>query len=174
MNAYTKLAREAIKKKLTANEIIIAPSDLSADLTSKKSGVFVTLETSKDKKLRGCIGTFLPSKDSIAEEIIHNAIAAATEDYRFEPITADELSDLTVAVSLLHKPEQIKSIEKLDVNKYGVIVKTADGRSGLLLPDIPSVKSPTEQISIAAQKGGIDIAKDNVYLYRFLVDKHEE
>ena len=151
-----------------------SPDKLPPELSTEKSGVFVTLESGSGHKLRGCIGTYLPTKPNIAEEIIANAISAASEDYRFPPLKSKELDDLHITVSLLQKPEQVKSLKELDVKKYGVIVKTKDGRSGLLLPDIDTVKTPEEQVAIAAQKGGIDLEEDNIYLFRFEVIKHSD
>ncbi|MFC1721943.1 AmmeMemoRadiSam system protein A [Patescibacteria group bacterium] len=174
MNPYTNLAKTAIKSYLKHGEKIDASNDLPKEMIDKKSGVFVTLESGLQRQLRGCIGTYLPTKDSIAEEIITNAVAAATEDYRFPPVTTTELPDLHFGVSILHEPKQIKTMKDLDVKKYGVIVKSADGRSGLLLPEIDSVDTPEKQVAIAAQKAGIDLDKDQISLFRFSVDKHSD
>lgn len=171
---YPNLARHAVTEYLTKNITLKPPTDLPEELLRRRSGVFVTIETKTGNKLRGCIGTYLPTKKNIAEEIIANAIAAATEDYRFDPITAAEIPALKFTVSLLREPQQIKNLKELDVEKYGVIVKAADGRSGLLFPDIESVDTPEKQVSIAAQKGSIDLARDSVYLFRFTVEKYRD
>lgn len=168
------LARRAITAYLKDNAVIRPPADLSADLLRRHCGVFVTLETRSGRKLRGCIGTYLPTKENVACEIIDNAIAAATEDYRFPPLSADELPKIRLTVSLIQEPQQIKTLKELEVKKYGVIVKAADGRSGLLLPDIDSVDTPEKQVSIAAQKGGIDLMADSIYLFRFTVEKYSD
>jgi len=75
-------------------------------------------------------------------------------------------------VSLLTLPEQINSVADLDAKKYGVIVKSLDERTGLLLPDIEGVKTPEEQISIACQKAGIDLGMEKIELFRFTVEKY--
>lgn len=171
---YPNLARQAVTAYLTDKTKISPSADLPSELLKKRSGVFVTIETRAGHKLRGCIGTFLPTKKNIALEVIDNAIAAATEDYRFEPLSTGEVPELTFTVSLLQEPQQIKTLKELDVKKYGVIVKAPDGRSGLLLPDIDSVDTPEKQVSIAAQKGGIDLAADTIYLFRFTVEKYSD
>lgn len=171
---YPNLARQAVTAYLTNKKKISPPPDLTAELLKQRSGIFVTIETRAGHKLRGCIGTYLPTKPNVAAEIIDNAIAAATEDYRFMPLSTQEIPELTFTVSLLQEPQQIKTLKELDVKKYGVIVKAADGRSGLLLPDIDSVDTPEKQVSIAAQKGGIDLATDSIYLFRFTVEKYSD
>ncbi len=173
-SAYPLLARQAVTAYLADKTTITPPADLPEELTQNRSGVFVTIETRSGHKLRGCIGTYLPTKKNIALEIIANSIAAATEDYRFPPLTAKELPELIFTVSLLSEPQQIKTLKELDVKKYGVIIKTADGRAGLLLPDIESVDTPEKQVSIAAQKGGIELTTDSIYLFRFTVEKYHD
>jgi AMMECR1 domain-containing protein len=126
--------------------------------------------------LRGCVGTYLPTKESIAEEIIQNAIAAATEDYRFGQIKKEELPFLSYTVYILNPPELIKDIKELNPKKYGIIIRTADppAKSALLLPDLEGVNTTEEQIEIVCQKGDINPAKDKLIIFRFTVEKHEE
>ncbi|EKD49727.1 MAG: AMMECR1 protein [uncultured bacterium] len=173
INPCVFLARSAVEFFIKEGKRIDPPASLPKDFFEKKSGVFVTLET-QDKKLRGCIGTYLPTEKNIAEEIISNAISAATKDYRFGEVKESELEKLCYTVSILMEPIQAKSLDELDVKKLGVIVKTKDGRSGLLLPDIESVDTAEKQVSIAAQKGGIDLTTDEIFLYKFRVKKHGE
>ena len=177
MNTYSILAYKAIKTYLESKVTINVPEELPKEFYDAKAGVFVTIyekKTDNQKELRGCIGTYLPQRNNIAEEIIHNAIAAATEDYRFNSLSADELDNMIVEVSILSKPERVLDLKALDADKYGVIVKTADGRCGLLLPAIEGVSSPEEQIAIACQKGGIDPGCDKIILHRFTVEKYKE
>ena len=96
MNPLILLAKQAIENYIKKGEIISIPQDLPKEFLSRKAGTFVTIE--KNEELRGCIGTYLPTRINIAEEIIRNAIAAATEDYRFEPIQKKELSSLIYTV----------------------------------------------------------------------------
>ena len=69
----------------------------------------------------------------LAEEIIHNAVSAASRDPRFDPIRPDELPWLEINVDVLGEPEDIASEDELDVKRYGVIVSRGH-RRGLLLP----------------------------------------
>jgi len=186
MNPYVLVAKLTVEKYIETGEIIKPPEDLSKEFF-EKAGVFVTIE--KGGQLRGCIGTYLPTKENIAEEIISNAIAAATEDYRFTPIKKEDLSNLSYIVYILDKPEFIKDITELDHKKYGIIVKTLPiisaqktdvifnghlpSKTGLLLPDLDGVDTVEQQLSIACQKGGINPKNENILIYRFGVKKYD-
>jgi AmmeMemoRadiSam system protein A len=173
MNEYVKLAKNAIEAYIKTGRKIEVPKDLPEEFYNCQKGVFVTIyEKYSEKKLRGCIGTFMPTKENVALEIIDNAISAAIHDYRFNPISENELDSLIYEVSLLSPPERTNSVEDLDPEKYGVIVKSSDKRTGLLLPDIEGVEMPEEQISIACRKAGIDLEKEKIELFRFTVSKY--
>ena len=140
------------------------PKELTPEM-KERAGVFVSIH--KHGELRGCIGTFEPTKANVAEEIITNAISSATRDPRFPPVAASELDDLEYSVDLLSQPEPVKGASQLDPKKYGVIVESGF-RRGLLLPDLEGVDSVEEQISICRLKAGIS-PHETVNLYRFHV-----
>ncbi|MGB9807990.1 MAG: AmmeMemoRadiSam system protein A, partial [Thermosulfidibacteraceae bacterium] len=133
----------------------------------ERKGVFVSLK--KHGELRGCIGTFLPTANSVAEEVIRNAIASATEDPRFPPVTLEELKDITISVDVLDEPEPVSSLDELDPKKYGVIVESGWKR-GLLLPDLEGVDTIEQQIAIAMAKAGIRPGEP-IKIYRFKVKR---
>ena len=136
-------------------------------MLDNRAGVFVSIH--KFGRLRGCIGTFLPTTDCIADEIIRNAILASTEDYRFTPITEEELPYLEVNVDVLSTPEPTTK-KDLDPKKYGVIVIQGLNR-GLLLPDLDGIDTVDQQIEIAKSKAGI--TGGDIKLERFEVVRHE-
>lgn len=142
--------------------------ELPKDLPPK-AGAFVTLK--KDGHLRGCIGTTVPTQPSLVEEIMANAIKAATEDPRFPQVRQAELDELTISVDILGEPEAISGPEDLEPQKYGVIVRKGF-RSGLLLPALEGIDSAEEQINIAKEKAGIG-PHEPVKLERFLVTRFE-
>lgn len=168
-NYYTRLARLALEEYLNSNKIINVPDDCPKELKEKRAGVFVSYH--KQDELRGCIGTYLPTKNNLAEEIISNAVAAS-RDPRFLPITKDELDDLSVKVDILSAPQKT-TIENLDPKRYGVIAKAKDGRTGLLLSDLEGVETIERQIEICRQKAGIS-PDEPVELYRFTIERYEE
>jgi len=140
----------------------------SVKLNSYLVSRFVSLK--KKGNLRGCIGTFIPTQENIAQEIIKNAISAAVDDPRFSPVTISELGDLTISVDVLSPPEEISDISELDPKKYGVIVSSGY-KKGLLLPDLEGVDTAEEQVDIARRKAGI-YPDEKVKLYRFEVKRY--
>ena len=144
------------------------PDGLPRGMLEQRAGTFVSLHV--DGNLRGCIGTIGPVRGSVAEEIIENAVSAATRDPRFEPVTPAELHYLEYSVDVLGPTEHIDSRDQLDVKRYGVIV-TRGGRRGLLLPNLDGVNDVDEQIDIAKRKAGI-AAGEEVELERFEVVRH--
>lgn len=177
MNAYTNLARRTIEEYVKNHRIIKIPDNLPNNLLRKRAGVFISIHQKNAKPgeedLRGCIGTVMPTKENIAQEIIDNAISASSRDYRFSAINKDELDKLDISVDILGSPESIDGVTSLNTEKYGVIVKSENGRTGLLLPNLPGIDDPEYQIAIARQKAGI-LASENVYLYRFETTRYKE
>ncbi|MDD4801657.1 MAG: AmmeMemoRadiSam system protein A [Syntrophomonas sp.] len=136
-------------------------------LRQERAGVFVSIK--KHGQLRGCIGTFMPVYENIAQEIKNNALAAGLEDPRFTPVEKGELQSLVYSVDILAEPETCQR-EDLDPKRYGVIVSSGS-RKGLLLPDLEGVDTVEQQLQIAMQKGGIS-AKDKYMLKRFEVKRY--
>jgi AmmeMemoRadiSam system protein A len=161
-----KLARSALETYIATGRVIKAPKEIPQDIPYK-AATFVSIK--KHDQLRGCIGTISPVRASTWEEIIANAIAAGTEDPRFNPVTESELEELTYSVDILGEPEPIPDISYLNPQKYGVIV--SQGRkTGLLLPDLEGVDTAQEQVEIAKRKAGISGGK--VTLKRFSVTRY--
>jgi len=167
MSPLARLARETVETYVKGGEIL-EPGELTPEMR-ERAGVFVSIH--KFGELRGCIGTFEPSEQNIAEEVISNAISSATRDPRFPPISSGELKDLDYSVDVLTSPESIESQDQLDPKKYGVIV-AADLRRGLLLPDLEGVDSAEQQIAICRQKAGIS-PDEPIELYRFEVKRYK-
>ena len=159
------LARAAIASHLSGKPLLQPDLD---KYNSEPAGAFVSLK--KGERLRGCIGTLQPVRQSLAREIIDNAVSAATKDPRFEPLTLEELEDITISVDVLSEPESVSGLEDLDPSKYGIIVKSG-WRKGVLLPDLPGITTAEEQIRIARQKAGIGEGEE-VELQRFEVRRY--
>ena len=168
MHPLVKLAKDTVEHYIRTGKLIDPPSDPVSEMT-EKAGSFVSLKIKG--ALRGCIGTFQPTTENVAAEIIQNAVSASTQDPRFPPLKPSELDDLEYSVDVLSEPEKINSKKELDPKKYGVIVKSGN-RKGLLLPDLEGVDSADEQVSIASMKAGIYIGED-VELYRFEVKRYK-
>lgn len=165
---FVKTARASVESWVRDCRRLEVPQGLPEEMYTRRAGVFVSIH--KDGSLRGCIGTISPVRESIAREIIENAISAATFDPRFPPVTVGELGRLEISVDVLEEPEDIDSPDMLDVKEYGVIVSFGN-RRGLLLPNLEGVDSVEQQIAIARQKGGIG-ENEKYSLQRFRVVRH--
>ncbi len=170
MKLYCNLAKQATEKYIRKGEILSVPKKLPAEL-KKKAGVFVTIYNKG--KLRGCIGTYLPTKASLAQEIIDNAISAASCDWRFSPISKEELFQLSYEVSVLEKPELIKNTKELNPKKFGIIIKgLSSQKSALLLPDLEGLDTVEKQLNACLAKAGINPKEENIIIYRFKTTKY--
>ena len=166
---WVKLARLSLETRVrTGAELERLPEGLPEALTGRAAGAFVSLH--KEGRLRGCIGTIAPTQESVAWEIVRNAVSAGLRDPRFPSVRPDELDGLEYSVDVLGEPEPVDSPAQLDPRRYGVIV-TCGQRRGLLLPDLDGVDTVEQQIGIARQKGGIS-AGDPYRLERFEVVRH--
>lgn len=162
-----QLALRSLTAYVSEGKRIPVPEDVPPEF-KKPAGAFVSLK--KHGQLRGCIGTLGPTKDSVAEEIIANAISSATADPRFDPVRPEELDQLCCSVDILGEPEQVENLNQLDPKRYGVIVRR-DSRSGVLLPDLEGVDTVVEQVTIAKNKAGISQFED-CKIYRFEVIRY--
>jgi AmmeMemoRadiSam system protein A len=95
-------------------------------------GVFTTIY--RHGQLRGCVGYVLPVAP-LCRAVIETARAAASQDTRFVPVTADEVQDLRVSLSVLSPLRPIQA-EEVEIGKHGLVVSMG-GRRGLLLPQVP-------------------------------------
>lgn len=161
-----KLAKDTVENYIKRGKII-SPENLTEDMKGE-AGVFVSIK--KRGNLRGCIGTFEPTRHNVAEEIIHNAISSATQDPRFPRINEAELDELEYSVDILTPPKPVADITKLDVKKHGIIVQSGWQR-GLLLPDLEGVDTLEQQVHICRMKAGIS-PDEPVELFSFEVRRY--
>lgn len=164
---YVRLARASLEAYVTTGRRMSLPSGLPDELTSRRAGAFVSIK--KDGQLRGCIGTIEPTRPTLAEEIIGNAVSAGMNDPRFPSVRKDELPWLVYDVDVLNPAEPARR-EDLDPKRYGVIVRSGM-KCGLLLPNLDGVDTVDQQISIAMKKAGIR-PSDHYTLERFEVVRH--
>ena len=163
-----ELAKETIESYVREKHTIEPPEELVPEMQGR-AGTFVSLHDSRGN-LRGCIGTIEPRQPTVAQEVIQNAISAATRDPRFPPVQPAELEGLDIKVDVLTEPEPIDSMDQLDPKRYGVIVESG-WRRGLLLPDLGGVDTVEYQVEIAMRKAGISPGEP-MQLYRFEVKRY--
>ena len=100
---------------------------------AENRGAFVTLHR-RDGELRGCVG-MMQSDRPLLDTVARMAVASATEDGRFEPVTEAELGGLKIEISALGPLAPIRP-EQVEVGRHGLLISCA-GRRGVLLPQVP-------------------------------------
>ena len=146
-----ELARQTIEFYLETKETPAVKIDSPA--LNQKQGVFVTLE--KNDELRGCIGTF-SQETPIFKNVQEMAISAATADTRFSPVTADELKDIQIEISILSIPQKISDLSQIQMGQDGVIIKK-DSLQGTFLPQVAETIPQKEEFlaELCRQKLGL-------------------
>ncbi|MFH1368441.1 MAG: AmmeMemoRadiSam system protein B [Elusimicrobiota bacterium] len=171
--ALLKIARESIESYLKTKKLP------SFDVTDKEllapGAVFVTL--TEKGGLRGCIGTTV-AQSPLYQAVSQLAVAAAVEDTRFPEVTAGELKDIHIEISVLSPLTRIKNADEILPNKHGVVVRKGF-RSGLFLPQVWEHFNKKEDFmdELCWQKAGLDRnawKTSEVELYIFTVFAFEE
>ncbi|HEY6008463.1 MAG TPA: AmmeMemoRadiSam system protein A [Geobacteraceae bacterium] len=129
-NGLLGIARRALEGYIGGGSI---PSEAEARGRMTAPGAaFVTL--TKNGRLRGCIG-YTEAVAPLVKVVQECAVAAATEDPRFPPVSPTELPNLRIEISVLTPMFPIRP-EDVEVGRHGLMV--AQGRMrGLLLPQVP-------------------------------------
>jgi AmmeMemoRadiSam system protein A len=126
------LARKSLETYLKEKRGLVKGKDYKP-VFEETRGAFVTL-LANDGDLRGCIGMIIGSKPA-DETISEMAVAAGTQDPRFDPVTLDELKSLRFEISILTQPNVIKDIGGIEVGRHGLIIGRGWSK-GLLLPQV--------------------------------------
>jgi AmmeMemoRadiSam system protein A len=126
------LARKALEHYFGTGRHLRSP--VKEGLLKEKRGAFVTLQVDGD--LRGCVGYPLPVKP-LDETIVEMAVAAASQDTRFDPLRPDEMDRLRIEISVLGLPEPVGDPGEVVVGRHGIIVSKGFHK-GLLLPQVPA------------------------------------
>lgn len=143
--------------------------------------VFVTLHTSSGD-LRGCIGSLI-ARRSLIEDVRSNALAAAFEDPRFPSLTADELPDTVIEVSVLTAPEPLpyadadELVHKLTPKVDGVILEQGWHRATFLPQVWDQLPMPEEFLSQLCYKAGLSATawrKGDLAVSTYQVQEFEE
>jgi MEMO1 family protein len=168
--AALRLARRAVEEYVQCGAPPALPAPPPAGLLAARAGVFVCLKV--DGQLRGCVGTFQPTEQTVAAEIVRSAVLAAARDPRFPCVTARELPRLQYSIDILSPPEPVEDSSQLDPRRYGILLESGRRRA-LLLPDLPGVDTVESQMDMARRKAGIPM-DEAVHICRFTVHRIEE
>ncbi|MFH0862441.1 MAG: AmmeMemoRadiSam system protein B [Candidatus Altiarchaeota archaeon] len=128
------IAQKTLESRFAGGHLTVDEGKLPPKLLEKR-GCFVTLN--KGGQLRGCVGS-LSAQDKLYRCVQSNAVNAALNDGRFDPVVNDELRDIRIEVSVLTEPlplahsspEDLKAklIPKVD----GVILRSGERQSTYL------------------------------------------
>ncbi|MBM3435890.1 MAG: AmmeMemoRadiSam system protein B [Bacteroidetes bacterium] len=127
-----KIARNTIETYISGQIIPDLKPEDYPEVLKTCCGGFVTLK--KQGQLRGCIGRF-EATEPLYLTVQQMAIAASTQDMRFEPVLKNELKDLNIEVSVLTPLRKIESIEEIVLGKHGIYIKKGN-RTGTFLPQV--------------------------------------
>lgn len=117
------LARSSIERAVKRQPLPEIVLDDLSDILRTDGAAFVTL--TKDKRLRGCIGA-LEAYQPLVMDVREHAVTAALEDYRFAPVSASELTSISIEISRLTQPNPLEYAD-------------AEALITLLRPDIDGV-----------------------------------
>ena len=147
------MVKETVESFVTTGQ---APEfDVTDERLKQKQGAFVTL--TKNGQLRGCIGQIVPTDEPLWQVVREMAVAACSEDGRFNPVGENELNGLEYEVSVLSAPETIGDWRQIELGKHGVIIRKS-GRSGVFLPQVAAETGWTlEEFlgQLCSQKAGL-------------------
>lgn len=173
-----EIARTSITEYVTSGKPPAIDGSTMSPNMKARCGAFVTLK--ERNELRGCIGRF-DAGEQLYRVVQNMAIAAATEDYRFQPVKQDEIRSITLEISVLTPLRRIPSADQYDPPRHGIYIRKGN-KSGTFLPQVAAETGWTKEELLghcARDKAGIgwDGWKDaELYVYEALVfsesDRH--
>jgi AmmeMemoRadiSam system protein A len=172
-----RIARAALAQALGAGSVA---ANLDEPWLREPGATFVTLRRA-DGELRGCVGS-IEAQRPLAEDVAHNAVAAAFHDSRFPPLAPRELPEISLEVSLLSPPEPLPVLseaEALRLLRPGVdgVILEYRGRRGTFLPQVwEQLPDPRDFLAHLTTKAGLPRGfwAPEVRLSRYTVRKWEE
>lgn len=147
-----KIARAAIESSVLGRPI--PQIEAESPGLSQCSGAFVSIHM--NGRLRGCIGSFA-SPNPLYKTVFEMAVAAATQDPRFQPLKEDELGSTKLEISVLSPLREIKEISEIEIGRHGLFLVKGQKR-GVLLPQvaIENDLDAKEFIEQTCLKAGLD------------------
>lgn len=167
-------ARGGIEFRLKNKKTMVHSLSTHPEL-NQPAAVFVTL--TKAGELRGCIGS-MEAVSTLSDAVSRYASASAFEDPRFSPLSADELAEIKIEISVLSPLRKVESHEEIREGKHGVYVQK--GRfSGTYLPQVWEHFKTKEDFlnSLCLEKAGLAAGawkEKSTALFVYTVDAFEE
>lgn len=150
-SALLQLAHATLERYLTLGDApVVQPEEPGL---WQRRAAFVTLE--KQGELRGCIGDLVGQRP-LYLSVQWAALSAALADRRFPPVTAEELPEISVEISVLSALQEVSDVLEIEVGKHGLLIVQGD-RRGVLLPQVAVDEGWDRQALLSAlcQKAGL-------------------
>jgi MEMO1 family protein len=125
------IAKASVRSLATQGKRIVLESMDNRGTLAKKTGAFVSVYVSGN--LRGCIGSF--EGEFTLAEVVNRSAASAAQDRRFEPISEEELENLSIEISVLTPLNRINSKNEIELGKHGIYIRKGLN-SGTFLPQV--------------------------------------
>jgi MEMO1 family protein len=165
------LARQTVEQYVNQKTVSTVEQSAFSKSVATNCGAFVTLRKNGD--LRGCIGRF-DASEPLYSVVQKMAVASSSEDYRFSPVSPQEVNQLEIEISVLTPMRRIKSIDEFRLGKQGIYIKKGV-RAGTFLPQVAEETGWTKEEFLghcAQDKAGLGWNgwKDaELYVYEALV-----
>lgn len=176
------LARRAIEAAVTEHVIALPDESTLPERLLQPGASFVTLTTRSDGELRGCTGS-MEATEPLAINVCYCAVQTALYDYRFPPVSADELSEIEIEISVLTEPQPLEytSAEELlrvlGETRPGVLIQRGVHRATFLpqvwerLPDAPTFLA---HLCLKAGLPADDYLRPGLQVFIYQVEKFTE
>lgn len=168
MQFAIRLVRRTMESVLRKREVPPLPTVVPEELTTIRTGIYVAAYEYPGRKPRGRIGSYLPTKTTLAEEIVHQT-CRLLEVY---PFTKEDLPRLTYELLLTHPPSLLALLSSLQADA-GLLVRTPRGKSGISLPALWD-RTNEERFREACAQAEIDPRAEDTRLYAFAIDTIRE
>jgi hypothetical protein len=159
--ALLKLARATLRSHLAHDAALASWFAGSGGGPAWRSpaGAFVTVNNTgrraeTEGRLRACMG-IIEAREPLVEAIVSAAVSAA-HDPRFPPLTADELDEVELEVSVLSPTSQVAGPEAIEVGRHGVVLSKS-GRRAVFLPQVAPEQgwNREQMLNQLARKAGL-------------------
>lgn len=168
MQFALRLFRRTFEQVVRKGTVPSLPTVVPKELAKPESGVYVAAFENPGRKPRGRVGSYLPTKPTLAEEIQVQAVTLA-ETF---PFRKEDLPFLTYELLLTKAPQFLADISDLH-SGAGLLVRTSQGQQGVSLPGA-TARAPEERLSEACRRGGIDRRTDDIRMYEFGINVMSE
>jgi len=164
MQFAIRLVRKTMESALRKGEIPPLPSMVPHELAGIRTGIYIAAFERLGRKPRGRVGSYLPTKLSLAEEIIHQTVRLL-ETFPFQK---EDLPHLMYELRLTKSPALLADLSELKPDS-GLLVRTSQGKTGVALPSARE-QTPSDRFREACTHGAIDPKTEDTRLYTFAVE----